>query len=147
VRTSIPGGKIAGLYRVPWGERRQHQRHHSEQRIGDIAKQLKAFREGTRKNPLMNAVAGQLTDTDIDNVAAFFNSLSASGENEPPDTAKLLGENRVTLPSNFREIFTRYSISDQAGPERVRYNFLNESAVGGLDSKGWDDAIPPDRRP
>ncbi len=111
------------------------------QRIGYIAKQLKAFREGARKNPLMNAMAGQLTDTDIDNVAAFFNSLSEPGENEPSDTAKILGVNRVTFPSDFRETFTRYSISDQAGPKRVRYNFLNESAVGGLDSKG----MLPDR--
>ncbi|MDH3452285.1 MAG: cytochrome P460 family protein [Gammaproteobacteria bacterium] len=106
------------------------------QRIGYLTTQLKAFREGTRKNPLMSAMAGQLTDADIDNVAAFFSSLSAPGENEPSDTAKALSENRVTLPSNFRETFTRYSISDQAGPKRVRYNFLNESAVGGLDSRG-----------
>ncbi len=105
------------------------------QQVDYLVKQLKAFREGTRKNPLMNAMAGQLTDTEIDNVAAFFNSLSP-GENEPSDIARLLGENRVTLPGNFKETFTRYSISDQAGPKRVRYNFINESGVGGLDDQG-----------
>ena len=106
------------------------------QRVGYITKQLKAFREGTRKNPLMSAMAGQLSDADIKNVAVFFNHLSSPGETEASDTAKALGKNKVVLPSNFRETFTRYSISDQAGPKRVRYNFLNESAVGGLDSKG-----------
>ena len=106
------------------------------QRIGYITKQLEAFREGTRKNPLMNAMAGQLTDAGIDNVAAFFNSLSAPGDNEPSDIAKALAENKVALPGNFRETFTRYSVSDQAGPKRVRHNFLNESVVGSLDSNG-----------
>ena len=105
------------------------------QQVGYLTTQLKAFREGTRKNTLMNAMAGQLTDTEIDNVAAFFNSLSPA-ENDPSDIARLLGKNRVTLPGDFKETFTLYSISDQAGPKRVRYNFTNESAVGGLDGRG-----------
>ena len=40
-----------------------------------MIKQLKAFRDGTRKDPLMTAQAAALTDADIENLAAYFSSL------------------------------------------------------------------------
>jgi len=40
-----------------------------------IIKQLKAFKDGTRKDPLMSPQAAQLSDQDIENVAAYFSSL------------------------------------------------------------------------
>lgn len=39
-----------------------------------IEKQLRAFREGTRKDPIMNGMAAPLSDQDIEDVAAFFHS-------------------------------------------------------------------------
>jgi cytochrome c553 len=39
-----------------------------------IRKQLKAFRAGTRKDPIMNGMAAPLSDQDIEDVAAFFQS-------------------------------------------------------------------------
>lgn len=39
-----------------------------------IIKQLKAFRSGTRKDPIMNGMAAPLSDQDIEDVAAFFHS-------------------------------------------------------------------------
>ena len=39
-----------------------------------IQKQLRAFRAGTRKDPIMNGMAAPLSDQDIEDVAAFFNS-------------------------------------------------------------------------
>ena len=39
-----------------------------------IRKQLHAFRDGTRKDPIMNGMAAPLSDQDIEDVAAFFNS-------------------------------------------------------------------------
>jgi cytochrome c553 len=45
------------------------------QQSGYLAKQLKAFRDGTRKDPLMSPMAKPLSDADIDNIAAYFNSL------------------------------------------------------------------------
>jgi cytochrome c553 len=38
--------------------------------------QLRAFRDGTRSNPMMNGMAKSLTDTDIENLAAYFSSLT-----------------------------------------------------------------------
>ncbi len=40
-----------------------------------VEKQLKAFRDGTRKDPIMGPMAKPLSDTDIVNIAAYFESL------------------------------------------------------------------------
>jgi cytochrome c553 len=45
------------------------------QKDGYIAKQLKAFRDGTRSDPMMSPMAKPLSDADIDNLAAHFSSL------------------------------------------------------------------------
>lgn len=42
---------------------------------GYLAKQLKAFRDGTRQDPMMAPMAKPLSDDDIANLAAYFNSL------------------------------------------------------------------------
>ena len=43
-----------------------------------IMKQLKAFREGSRTDPLMSGMAKPLSDEDIENLAAYFSSQSAA---------------------------------------------------------------------
>ncbi|MCG6937808.1 MAG: cytochrome c [Gammaproteobacteria bacterium] len=40
-----------------------------------LVKQLKAFKDGTRKDPVMNPMAMPLTDDDIANLAAHFSGL------------------------------------------------------------------------
>lgn len=40
-----------------------------------LAKQLKAFRDGSRTDPTMSAMAKPLSDADIDNLAAYYSSL------------------------------------------------------------------------
>lgn len=40
-----------------------------------LVKQLKAFKAGTRTDPTMAPMAAPLTDTDIENLAAYFSSL------------------------------------------------------------------------
>lgn len=42
-----------------------------------IVKQLKAFRDGTRTDPMMAPMAKPLSDDDINNLAAYFSSLGA----------------------------------------------------------------------
>ena len=37
--------------------------------------QLVAFRDGTRKNPVMSPMAASLSDADIENLAAYYASL------------------------------------------------------------------------
>jgi cytochrome c553 len=40
-----------------------------------LAKQLRAFRDGTRADPLMSPMSKELTDADIDDLAAYYASL------------------------------------------------------------------------
>lgn len=41
-----------------------------------LIKQIKAFREGARTDPMMGPMAKPLSDADIENLAAYFSSLS-----------------------------------------------------------------------
>jgi cytochrome c553 len=45
------------------------------QKPGYLVKQMKAFRDGDRKDPMMAPMAAGLTDEDIDNLAAYFSGL------------------------------------------------------------------------
>lgn len=72
--------------------------------------QLKAFKAGERKNDLMHAIAGQLSDEDIKAYAAFWGAQPAT----PVETARNDGPpapaipSRMALPANFPAGFTLY---------------------------------------
>ena len=40
-----------------------------------LVKQMKAFRDGTRQDPMMSPMAKPLSDADIENLAAYYSSL------------------------------------------------------------------------
>ena len=42
--------------------------------------QMKAFRDGQRKNMVMTPMAKGLTDTDIANISAYYTSLNSAGK-------------------------------------------------------------------
>lgn len=44
------------------------------QKFGYLVKQLKAFKDGSRKDPMMSPMAAPLSDEDINNLSAFFSS-------------------------------------------------------------------------
>lgn len=55
------------------------------QNYGYIVSALKAYRDGTRKHPTMNAQAHTLSDEEMHHVAAYFVSLTSnSGDNNTP---------------------------------------------------------------
>ncbi len=45
------------------------------QKAGYLVKQMNAFKDGTRKDPTMNAMVMPLTSEDIANIAAYYASL------------------------------------------------------------------------
>ena len=45
------------------------------QKSAYIVKQLKAFKDGSRKDPTMNAMAKPLSDADMANIAAYYEGL------------------------------------------------------------------------
>ena len=40
-----------------------------------IIKQLKAFKSGERKDPVMNGIVAGLSDADLENIAAYYSNL------------------------------------------------------------------------
>jgi len=45
------------------------------QKYGYLVKQIKAFRDGSRKDPSMQPMVANLGDEDIENLAAYFSSM------------------------------------------------------------------------
>ena len=45
------------------------------QKEGYLLKQIKAFRDGERIDPMMAPMVKPLSDTDVENLAAYFSSL------------------------------------------------------------------------
>ena len=45
------------------------------QKAAYIVKQLNAFKDGSRKDPMMSPMALPLSDADMDNLAAYFSGL------------------------------------------------------------------------
>ena len=61
-----------------------------------LAAQLKNYQEGTRENTMMNALAADLSDDDIQNLAAYFSSQTPKSAGSDPELAKQ-GEAKFTL--------------------------------------------------
>jgi cytochrome c553 len=99
------------------------------QRAGYISAQLEAFKQGTRKNDMMNAIAPQLSASDIADVAAYFASLpgAAVGARSPllPNIAKT----HVTLPANLDQGFVRYLVKNEPQALQVSMYYANPEAV------------------
>lgn len=45
------------------------------QQAAYLVKQMKAFRDGSRSDPMMGPMAKPLSDSDIDNLAAYYSGL------------------------------------------------------------------------
>lgn len=59
-----------------------------------LVKQLKAFRDGSRKDPLMSPMAKSLSDEDVDNLSAYFSSQSPAAASRPTQA----GSTPVQIP-------------------------------------------------
>ncbi len=100
------------------------------QRPAYLETQLKALREGTRKNPLMNAMASQLNNDDIANVAAFFATLpGAQATAAKSDFLPQLVKTGVGFPDNYQSTFTKYHTINFPATKQVRYYFANPAAL------------------
>ena len=53
--------------------------HLAGQQADYLKKQLKDFRDGNRKDPVMGAMAKALSDADIENLSAYYASLDSKG--------------------------------------------------------------------
>src|SRR4029453_475868 len=96
-----------------------------------IETQLKALKDGSRKNAIMNAIAAQLTADDIANVAAHF----AAQQGAAAGTAKSeflpnVAKTGVAFPENYKSTFTKYHTINFPDTKQVRSYYANPAAVG-----------------
>jgi cytochrome c553 len=100
------------------------------QKPGYITAQLTAFRSKDRKHDLMNAMAAQLSDGDIENLAAFWSSLSAAGPaHEGADPAGEIRRSRMTFPASFPKEFVMYHEELGADQTPTKRAFVNRTAL------------------
>src|ERR1051326_6176379 len=99
--------------------------------------QIKAFKEGTRKQPglvirtaIMSAIAAQLTPADAANAAAFYAAQPGPAAGAAP-SAQLpnIAKTRVTFPEGYEKSFTKYHTINFPAAKEVRYYYGNEAAV------------------
>ncbi len=94
-----------------------------------IETQLKAFRAETRKNPLMNAIAAQLEDSDIADLAAFFNSLPGAAGDATSELVAEVVRTRVRFPKDYQTSFTQYMTINFPKRPQVRKYYANQVAL------------------
>ncbi|MDH5264250.1 MAG: cytochrome P460 family protein [Betaproteobacteria bacterium] len=99
------------------------------QRAGYLEAQLKALKDGTRKNAIMNAIAAQLSPADISNVAAFFAAQPGAGTGAKSDFLPNLARTSVAFPEGYKSGFAMYHTIDFPATKQVRYYYANKVAV------------------
>jgi cytochrome c553 len=99
------------------------------QRAGYLEAQLKALKDGTRKNAIMNAIAAQLSADEMANVAAFFAAQPGAGASARSEFMPTLAATHVSFPEGYKDSFTRYHTINFPATNQVRYYFANKDAV------------------
>jgi cytochrome c553 len=92
------------------------------QQVDYLAAQLRAFRAGTRKSDLMEAVAASLSDADIAALAQYWSTRPAT----PPADAHAAAAgpaipSRMAFPADFPAGFTLYQTATTDGAVAERY--------------------------
>jgi cytochrome c553 len=99
------------------------------QKAAYLENQLRALRDGSRKNPIMNAIAGQLGNDDIANVAAYFAAQPGVAGTAKSDFLPNLARSSVSFPENYKSTFTRYHTINFPATRQVRHYFANPVAL------------------
>lgn len=98
------------------------------QKTAYLTKQLKAFKDGSRKDPLMNAIATQLEAADIDNLAAFWSSLPGATTTAASKIPAHIERTRLQFPENYQRDFIHYHSINFPERGQVRKYFVNKAA-------------------
>jgi cytochrome c553 len=99
------------------------------QKAAYIESQLKALKDGSRKNQIMGAIATQLNSNDIANVAAYFASQAGASAGAKSDFLPNLVKTGVTFPENYKATYAKYYTVNFPATRQVRYYFANDVAL------------------
>lgn len=91
--------------------------------------QLRALKDGSRKNQLMNSIAAQLSAADISNLAAFFAALPGAPDEEArSEFLPNLAKTAVKFPANQASL-VKYATINFPETAQVRHYYANDVAV------------------
>jgi cytochrome c553 len=99
------------------------------QKAAYIETQLRALKDGSRKHAVMSAIATQLSNEDIANVAAYFATQPGATAAAKSDFLPNLVKTGVTFPENYKTSFTKYHTINFPATRQVRYYYANETAL------------------
>jgi len=107
------------------------------QRATYIENQLRAFRDGgTRKAPnatspvaTMAAIANQLSQAEIVNVAAYFASLPGPATGAKSAQLPNVAKTNLKFPEDYKATFTKYHTINFPATKQVRYYLANRVAL------------------
>ncbi len=99
------------------------------QRAAYLEGQLKALKDGTRKNAVMNAIAAQLSADDMANVAAYFAAQPGAATGTKSALLPNVTASRVTFPEGYKDTFAKYHAINFPDTKQVRYYFANKPAL------------------
>ena len=99
------------------------------QKAAYIENQLKALKDGSRKNPVMGAIASQLSADDIANVAAYFSAQPGAAGTAKSALLPNLAKSSVSFPEGYRSNFTWYHTINFPATKQVRYYYANPEAM------------------
>jgi cytochrome c553 len=108
------------------------------QRAAYLEAQLKALKEGTRKNPIMNAIAAQLSADEMANVAAYFAAQPGPETGAKSIFLPNVAATHLTFPEGYKDTFVKYHAINFPATSQVRYYFANKGR--GASSEGWQGA-------
>jgi cytochrome c553 len=91
--------------------------------------QLRALKDGSRKNAVMNAIASQLSPDDIANVAAYFATQTGATATAKSDFLPNLAKTSVKFPEGYQSTFRKYHTINFPATRQVRYYFANDTAL------------------
>ncbi|HEX3476453.1 MAG TPA: cytochrome P460 family protein [Kofleriaceae bacterium] len=95
------------------------------QNAGYLARQLRAFRGGERAHPLMDEITRQMTDTDIDDLAAFWSHQPVGSDSAVPPEARAIRTSHVQFPREFPRGFVLYLTLNDAEHALVKQHYIN----------------------
>jgi cytochrome c553 len=99
------------------------------QRGGYLASQLRAFKDGTRKSPVMNAIAAQLSTDEIAGLAAYFAAQPGAQASAKSGLLPAMAATRVAFPDRYKESFAHYHTINFPARKQVHRFYANKAAL------------------
>lgn len=100
------------------------------QKAAYIQSQLRAFKSGDRKHDVMGPIAKQLSDADVENLAAYWNSLPVGGTRKEAAAAAVAARHpQMTFPADFPASFTKYYTQEDAATKSESHFYANAVAL------------------